>query len=117
MGALLGYVVAGAFIAFDPHSVVSVKTVTGKVVQVPTADANGSATAAFVLAIPVLYLGLLQVLRVKLSDEFAARAGVFAGGLAIGAVSAPVGNSWLTGVVVGIAAAAAVITLLQFGQR
>jgi hypothetical protein len=117
MGALLGYLVVGALVAFDPNGVVSIKTATGKVVEVPTVDANGNARAAFVLAIPVLYIGLVQALRVKLSDGFAEAAGVFAGGLAIGAVSEPIRNGWLTGAVVGIALGTVVITLIQLGKR
>jgi hypothetical protein len=117
VGALLGYLVVGALVIFDPHGVVSIKTATGKIVQVPTAEANGSTRAAFVLALPVLYLGLLQVLRVKLPERFAEEAWVFTAGLAIGAVSEPVGNGLLTGAIVGIAMGAAVITLIHFGRR
>ncbi|MGA2455432.1 MAG: hypothetical protein ABSG93_18140 [Solirubrobacteraceae bacterium] len=117
IGALLGYLLVGALVAFDPNGVVSIKAAAGKVVQVPVADANGNAWAAFVLAIPVLYLGLLQALRVKLSDRLAEAAGVFAGGLAIGGVSEPIRPSWLPGAVVGIAIAAVGITATLRGRH
>jgi hypothetical protein len=116
MAALLGFLVAGALVGFNPNSVAPVRTLTSKVVQVPIAGANGNATAAFVLAIPVLYLTLLQALRVKLSDGFAEGAGLFAAGLAIGAVCEPLGNSLLTGAIVGLAIGAVGITSDLLGR-
>jgi Ca2+/H+ antiporter len=117
VGALAGFVVIGALVAVVPNGVVSVRTVTGKVVQVSTTDANGSAWAGFVLAIPVLYFGLLQALRVDVSDGFPEAVGVFACGFAIGAVSEPIRHSWLPGAIAGIVMGAVVILVIEFGQR
>jgi hypothetical protein len=116
IGTLLGYLVVGALITFDPHSVVEIQTTAGKIVRVPTANADGSGKAAFILAIPILYVGLVQALRVELPDGFAEGAGLFVGGLAIGSISEPIRNSWLAGAIVGIAIAAVSITLVQLGR-
>jgi hypothetical protein len=115
-GALLGFVAVGALVALVPNGVTSVRTLTGNVVQVPTTDANGNAWAAFVVAIPVLCLGLLRALRVKLPDGFAEAAGVFVGGLAIGGVSEPIRHSWLPGLIAGIVIGSVGILAVQFGR-